>query len=261
MPILQRLLIKVLKDEYRELNVRNSSYSLRAYAKRLQLAAPELNSFLHRKRKFSVKKSLKILKNTNLETKKKDKLIDFTKSYKPKFEVYSCSKIYNKISEENFSIIKDWYYYVILCTLEINTKGITKESLSSKIEISDEELSRALIELERLDLISKDGTMYFHAGKNISIERPDNPHFLKQHHRQNIERALSAFDTCDNKTISISGTTFSIPEDKVSEAFSMIDDFRKYFACYFADHDADSVYRLNLQLFPMALKAKDKELK
>ncbi|OIQ16107.1 MAG: hypothetical protein BM556_15725 [Bacteriovorax sp. MedPE-SWde] len=258
MPVLQRVLLKVLKDEFKSLNEKNKSFSLRAYARKLNLAAPELNSFINRKRKFSTKKSIDIINKTKLDNIKKNSILSFIESYKSQFEVFSCSGMYQEIEEVKFSKIKDWYYYVILSVLELNKKGASKTFLNSKINIDSDKLDNALIMLEELKLIYTNKGRYFFGDKKISARDFAKPESLREHHKQNITLAIESIEKYQRDQRSISGSTFYIDQDRLPEAFRMIDEFRKYFACYFADESSDSVYRVNIQLFPMVLNAKEK---
>jgi uncharacterized protein (TIGR02147 family) len=259
MPLLQKVIRNVLVKEFETIRKLNSSYSLRAYAKKLNLAGPELSSFINKKRNFSITKTMSILDKTKLSDRKKDKLKKFIGDYREAYSIYSCKGMYSKINDHSFSDIKDWYFYVILCLLELNEGGCSLEFIESKLEIEKERVVFALETLINLELVKKECERYYFLGNHLTTTKKIKSESLRDHHKQNIFQALNAIEAYPTDLRSISGNTFNIDKNRLPEAFDMIDNFRQFFACYFSNEDSDSVYRLNLQLFPMILDGVEKE--
>lgn len=258
MSVLNNMVKNILNKEFSQIREKNKAFSLRAYARKLSLAGPELSTFLNDKRKFSNNKIIDIINRTKVDQSTKKKIIEFIKSHELLFNVYSVTTLFNKVNEHSFDQIKDWYYYAILCLLEKSPQGLDTQGIIKKINIDENCAQDALDKLCEMELIYLQDGAYHFGHKYLTTSKNTKSQSLREHHRQYIEKAIESIEGTDVKERSISGMTFCIDKSKVKEAFEMIDNFRQYFGCYFSTGDTDSVYRINIQFFPVIKDGQDK---
>lgn len=120
---------------------------------------------------------------------------------------------------------------------------------------SARKIRQAMGLLERIGLIRKDADGIWQARDHFlrdgsSAQAPMIRHF----HRQSMMLALESIESIPKELRDLSSLTVSIPSDGYPRLTEMIRDFRARLLATVAEmRECDSVYQLNLQLFPLAL--------
>lgn len=169
--------IHFLKSILKEKAEINSSYSLRAFAKKLGLSPGALSLILNRKKKLSVERAYEVAKALDLNTEEteyfmtliqlegaksealKIQYLEKVKSLNPKIN-QSTNLKQAILSLEHFKLISHWYGLAILELIstpkgEWNLKTITKKMGLSKIDV--ELILERLLKLELIEE-KKDGS-------------------------------------------------------------------------------------------------------
>lgn len=158
---------------------------------------------------------------------------------------------YGEFDMATAEVISSWEHSAILATLELpRFKGDTK-TIAKRLNIPMGIAMEALHRMEKLGIVSKQGAYWKLTGKNMSTPSNIPNSRLRQGHRQHIERALESLDNDSVNVRDITGITMAINSDKLDEAKTLIQDFRRRLSGFLETGTCDSVYRLNVQLFPL----------
>ncbi len=243
---------------------RNSSYSLRSFAKSIGLAPSTLTEVLQGKKNISYERAVKIAHNlqfseseseyfcllTQLESAKSLELKSIIQS-----KLASLSKCFNKadVSLDQFKLIADWYHLPILALSELDGFDLTPKNIAEKLSISAIEAENALERLIRMDLLVQNK-----AGKFISshgsffTETPLANESLKKYHEQTLKLAIEALDRDIPNEKIIATENISIDTDDIKQYSQAIDKFLSHVnEIRSKSKKKNDAYHLGIQFFSL----------
>jgi DNA-binding Lrp family transcriptional regulator len=247
--------IEWLRAEYILRRGRNPSYSLRSFAKNLDLPASRLSEVLSGKRRLTAAMGLKISDRLLLVPELRDRLINGIKATrsprKPPLK-NSPSQEYKSLSDDVFIVIADWYHFAILSLME--TKGFNRETrwIAQRLGISTIEVTDALERLARLGLTKEIAGKLTPSHHNITTTHDVPSAALKKGHKQQIELALAALLEIPLDKRDITSITMPVDPKKLPMAKDLIREFRRQMSQLLENGDCSEVYSLNIQLIPLS---------
>jgi uncharacterized protein (TIGR02147 family) len=165
-------------------------------------------------------------------------------------------RYHSPLLASQYNYFSHWYFVVVRELVGLPGFKEDMEWISKEINpaISTSEAKTALEELEKLGLIVRDKS-----GKltqaDAHLETPDevvSSSFAKCH-KDFIKRAGESIDTVSREKRDISGVTFGMSVEAMEKIKERIHAFRKEIVDIASQHpDPNSVYQLNLQIFPLA---------
>lgn len=233
---------KELKNLLAERQSRNPSYSIRALARDLEVSSTALHGVLTNTRHFSKKNlenlSLKLgwspqqleaaLENVNT-------LEDTTESF---------------LTGDRFSMIADWIHLAILNLAKI--PGVSADSVSERLGLDPLHCEQALERLERLEFIEITAEGLLKRREPSFGTSEDTPsQAIRAFHYKNLTKAQDALQNVPVHQRDF--LTIAAPTNgkKIAELKKMIQEFRKQVMQVLETSEPDSVYFLNVQLYPV----------
>ncbi len=263
----------VIKNHFENRIKKNSRYSLRAYARDLDIPASRLSDILNAKSGLSLVNAEKIAKNLNLSQKEKELFLnqvlaahgrsDKTRKIAKKYIAETKEKDlgFSEIDLDTFKIISDWYHYAILDLVE--TYSFTEDSkwISDRLNVSKFQVDQALGRLKKLNLLEAKKDKIKSLNKTIATPSDIPSQAIKDFHRQILEKAIEAIDFQSVEERDI--TTITIPLDLtlMKELKRKIKNFRRDINNWVKSHNLrpEEVYCLNFNLFRLTKKYKEGE--
>ncbi|MBD65127.1 MAG: hypothetical protein CME62_07970 [Halobacteriovoraceae bacterium] len=256
--------IQTLESYLKEAKKRNSSFSLRSFAKFLEMSPSSLSLILKGKRPLTKDAATKFIGKLNLSDDEKEiflkHVVDFEyfrlnetekkeRSLKQKIE-------FKQLKDDEFKLISDWYYLVILNLTELPNFQEDLEWLSLTLGISKKNARDALNVLQRLNLIFKDEKGKLRrTDKPINFSSPIPNKNIQKYHKSNLIRAIDSVTSVEPERRELSSATMPICSKNLSEAKKMIQNFTIELSQFLQQGDElDDVYSINLQLFPQTRK-------
>lgn len=242
------MLIAHLRTEFAARTLRNPRYSLRAFAKSLDVDASTLSALLRNKRPLSAKTAKKLIDGLDIQDPAQRRRI-FTNSLdhgaapEPQF---------SELDLETFEVISSWEHFAILAFLEISDAKTEVRAIAKALDISIDSASQAVARLEGLGLIKKISGKWGLTGRNLSTPSNTPSAALRKNNRQHIELSLASLERDPIDRRDITGITMAIDPQKLPEAQKLIKEFRRSLSAYLESGNKQSVYRLNIQLFPLS---------
>lgn len=143
---------------------KNPSYSLRAFSRDLEVPCSRLSEILNGKVGLSEGRAVSLATKLNLSPSERDFFVDLALSEHARSAVLrdmalqrvkSREEAFEKIGEEQFAVISDWYHLAITQVLQLKDFEGTIENIAQRLGLTPEITERALERLEHLKLVQK----------------------------------------------------------------------------------------------------------
>ncbi len=245
-----------LEMEFKKRIGRRPRYSMRAFARDLEIGVSTLSEVLSGKASLS-KDRIQILgAKIGLTPEQINHWVDLV--------IISHSKNQSKVKEarqrlnkkkldlELFKLISDWYYLAILELLEIAPQ-LKPIQMAKRLGIGLNEVTQAIDRMLKLGFLYEEGGEYCIALGDISIGNEMASEAIKKFHNQMLKKAQEALVTQDLRERDFQSWIFSIRKQDLSGFKKEIQEaLLPIIYKYEGKSDKDSVYNLSYQLFDIA---------
>lgn len=243
------MLHQYLLQEFEKRSLANPNYSLRAFARDLEVHSGTLSGILNQRRAVGSKTLAHIMKKLPLSASEKKKILS---TLMMPSQVRAEATPF--IEEEVLNIIKDWEHYAILAYLQLNKAKKTPGDIAKALRLPQPKLLRALSNLEKTGLVIRDGNNIKATCDGLVTTRGIPSPALREAHLQYIEKAKSALTDFSTNERDITGTTMAVSYKNLPKAKELIQQFRLELSELLEQGEVDEVFRLNIQLFPLTYK-------
>lgn len=240
-----------LRDYFLEAQRKNSSFSLRAYAKKLQISPSALSEILNGKRRVSMALAQKLLIQIGKDPKEQHRILNqFTNgSSGPDSEDILT------LSADQFHIVSDWYHFAILSLAE--TKGFQADAkwIAGRLGISLVQSEAAMERLERLQMVKWDRKKKKATLTGKEFRSPDDVALqaIRQSHLQDLELAEQAILQVPIERRDFTSMTMAIDAKKLPQAKKLIREFQDKISGLLETGSKDEVYKLCIHLLPLSV--------
>jgi uncharacterized protein (TIGR02147 family) len=241
------MLVDYFKKEYHSRLSRNACYSLRSFARSLDIHPGTLSAILNGKRPLTFKAARHLLKTFPISPTEREELLyaDFEDAHS------TLASEETPIQEDALNMIANWEHYAILSLLRLPRFRANTETIAKRLKVRASCALGALKRLERLGLIKKENGRWKRITKSIRTTTDIPSKALRKAHLQYLHKAIESLNRHAVEQRDISGITMAIDYKRLPQAKKMIQKFRQQLAQFLETDQPDSVYRLNLQLFPL----------
>lgn len=235
-----------LEFELRERRRKNPKYSLRAFAKALQISPSHLSHILSGKRVVKASVAIRLAKVLDLTSTETIGLLQ-EELGNPK----ASQNDFQILGLDEFGLIASWHYYAILGLANLKSNIATPEWIAQKLQISTETAKRCFKELVRLGYVDivghqfKQATEYFVTPIDVPSE------IARRYHKQSLQLAAQKIDSVDVRQREYNSMTLPINPRKLSVAKKLIRSFTKRFTEEMSRGHNSEVYNLCIQFFPL----------
>jgi Helix-turn-helix. len=228
---------------------RNPRYSLRAFAKSLEVDPSTLSQILSGKRSLT-KRSIRSF--TDRIGASPEELQEFGLLSGPEQDGVA-EKAFQQVALDTFSVMAEWYHYAILELTYVDGFQASARWISHKLGITAEEAKAAIERLQRLGLLLVDANSMTKSARHLTNQSSVNTSAAhRELQRQVIEKALLAVDECIPSEKDITSMTMAIDETKMDQARDMIRKFRRELCALMEDGKQTRVFNLTVQLYPLS---------
>lgn len=241
------MLLGILREEFTTRQKRNARYSLRAFARALQIHSSTLSAIMSGKRKITPQQAQRILRVLEIPPKERKVILLNLMSEGKDAQIF-----YHTLSDDIFSVVASWEHFALLSCLDLTSTGQTEKALAAKLKISETEAREALLRLKRFNLVLQVDNLWHATGKSFTTNDQVPSEACRQNNREYITKALASLENHSVEDRDISGITMAISSKKLPAAKKIIQNFRREMAEFLETDPKDEVYRLNIQLFPLS---------
>lgn len=223
---------------------RNPRYSLRSYAKKIGLSSGSLSDILKKKRRLTPQLGRKLLSKLDLEESSKLKILKMIEAEE--------NQTILLVAQEANKLIKKWYYFPVLNLLEITPASTSLDEISKRLNISKKQAQESLRFLVKKKFISLNPNGRGYQVHSNAWKTTDNiaDEVIRSAHRKGLDLAKKALDiSVDSRDY----TSIVFPGNS-KQLYKVRTEIRKLLmkiSKIMATGSVDTVYKLNVQLFPL----------
>lgn len=183
-------LVVLLNHEFDLLQARNSSYSLRAFAKKLEINPSGLSLILRGKRNVSLKMAKQLLDKLGIENSKKQDILKIE-------EEITEHRVLNK---DILYVLSEWYYDALLELIKLKDFKTDLNWISDALGLPVDTVNEALSRLERLNFIDRSESEWkvLDFGYSFNSNVYTNA-ILKKYQRNALNNSKKALDSYSKK--------------------------------------------------------------
>ncbi len=248
-------LIKIVRSRFLEMQTRNPSYSVRAYAKRLGMGASTLSMVLSGQRQCSKKVAAQIADRLMLDPLDRASVLEKT-DLKNKKQTSEHVLSYLKVSNDQFVAFSEWSYMAILNLVRMKSFKNDPSWIAGRVGITEKQVVEALDRLQRLGMLITDENGKLkrsHEAYRTSDDIADVT--IRKGHFQTLDLAKKSLEEDEIDIRDFSWLTMSVKQSQMKEMKEFIRKFQTEFVELFAkNEDPDEVYRLAVQMIPLTKK-------
>lgn len=241
-----------LASELRRRQRINSNYSLRAFARDLEMNPGFLSSVMAGKRQLSTENSISVSQKLGFGPEQVFELLQLSQGKssmadgRTKFEPFATLQL------DSFEAIADWYHFAILELTYCDKLRSSPIQIASRLGISVQEAKEAVARLLRLGLLVKENNVLKKTSAFIATptDRPNRS--LRSHQAQMLEKAKVALEQQSIHERDITGITFACPASKIPDVKKEIQKFQRAIAKLVEGEPPAEVYQLGVQFFRLS---------
>ena len=255
--------IQTLIEESFELRrLKNPSYSKRAFAKFLGISSGGLSKILAAKQGVSIEMANMICDKLGLSQNEKEIILcEVSSKYsrgKEKKSYYQrkldeLKKEKKTISDDEFSLISNWYHFAILKYISLNHVQKTEHiKIATALSLDLEIVDQAILRLQRLILLNIDENNTYASCQDYIATQTDIPsRAIKSYHEQIISKASLALYDKPVTEREYSANMIGIDKEDLSLIKERIRKFKRELINEFGKKKDANLYAFTLQLFEL----------
>ncbi|WP_374080290.1 TIGR02147 family protein [Bdellovibrio bacteriovorus] len=214
---------------------KNPSYSLRAYARDLEVPCSRLSEILNGKVGLSESRAMNLAVKLNLAPSEKDFFVDLALSEHARSavlrdmalkRVQAREEAFEKFGEEQFAVISDWYHSAIAELLNLNDFEGTLENIANRLGLSADTTEKALERLEALQIINKANGKWVSNNNKYSSSFGGSSEGARNFFMQMQQKANEAMEPGNKKRWDMGCTLVPTNIQKAKEISKKIREFR-----------------------------------
>lgn len=242
---------------------KNSNYSIRAFARDLNMSPSSISEGWSSDRGMSGKSLEKISQRLKLNRKARGHLLDLSlatqhKNVGVRREADLRLKERNKESEvkkldlEKFKVISEWFHAAIMELAVLPDFQSNTQWIATRLNITEAQASMAMERLLMLEMMEVKNGRWVPSGKEMmSTSSPTPSSAIRQYHRQMIEKSLKSLFEDAPEVRDLNSMIMAVPAEKIGE---FRDQFRVFFHQFWEKMEPtekNEVYALNMQFIPL----------
>ncbi|MGE3973983.1 MAG: TIGR02147 family protein [Bdellovibrionales bacterium] len=258
----------MLNEELISRTERNSRYSVRSFARSLNLDSGALSQILSGKRIPSVKVAAKLIERLGLSPDEKATFLSslaeihcnrklqrtrkFFKDISTEIKSVTGRVQYRDLSLDLFRTIADWHHYAILELTFVDGFSSNPRWIAAELGISISEANLAIARLKELGFLSdEDGELKKSTPPLLTSDRTLTTSAHKKRQKQILAKAIEAIDEVPLEFRNHSAMTMAIDPKKIPEAKKKIQTFLDDLSVFLESGKKTQVYEASVCLFPI----------
>lgn len=233
---------------------KNPRYSVRAFARSLNVDHSTLSQILRGKRSLTKKMVSKLAKSLDLTP---SQLNGFLKGPAKSEET---TQEYQQLSLDTYTLISDWYHYAIFELLTVRHFKQDAAWIAQTLNISTTEAQNALDRLKRTGLLVVDSKGLWKQGAThvTTVNNEFTAAAFRNLQKGLLQLSLNALEQTPFELRDHSSMTMAIHTKRIPEAKKRIRKFRRELCEWLqTDSDRNAVYEMVLSFFPVTFPTKE----
>lgn len=249
-------------DQFEKRRGQTKSYSLRAFAKDLDLKPSTLSDVLNERYGVSCEAATKIAKNLEFTEEETQFFCDLVESKHGRsraervsanirLKKYQLAPEQNRLSEDVIELYNHWYHFAILELYSVfPDENLTAEKAAALLRISVHEAGNAMERLYRVGFLVEENGKTIRKVDHTMANVPVPTDSIRTFHRQVLALASEAISTQPINKRKFISSVFSMDSSRIAECREFLERAHaEFIAKYEESEKPDSVHCVALQLF------------
>ena len=244
-----------INSEYKKRKERNPNYSLRSFARWLNVSPAQLSQMMTGKRSITLKTMKKINDRLGLSPASSQDLVQTLLKQKNILQP-DVIRTVKDLKEDEFRLVSDWYHLAILSLTKVRAAKSDPRWVARRLGIKVEDANQALLRLERMGLLELK-PVFRQIGEPFEVISDVSSAAIQKYHKQNLGLAIEKVESTDVSVRQFQSITFPMNPALVKVLKKEIDEFLNRSFDKSQGPNPTEVYNLNVQLFPVTDMTKE----
>lgn len=243
-----------LNSELAKRQRENSHYSLRAFGRDIGIHPSTLSLILKGKRRLPLKNLDQVVQSLELTPIQETLFRESLYKTKAKLDQIKLSQEYLKqyiIDENYYYIIAEWEHYAVLSLIETKNFKSSPAFIAKRFNLTLKRAKDVIKNLMDAELIELKNGEYVLKHGPLRTTEDITSKALQSSHLETLDLAKAKLKEVDVELRDFSSSTIAINMNKLTEAKTIIREFRRKLSNLLRDGDKGEVYQLAVQLFPL----------
>lgn len=247
----QELILNYLANELAKRKKKNTSYSLRSFARDLGIPAGRLSQYFSMKRTISKEVSDKLADALSLSPLQRQA-----------WQLDENKYQFLELDQTQFEMISDPMHFEILTLMETENFISENKWIAKRLGYSTIEVSEALRRLDRIGLIKLEGKKWVLINKNGHKTTDGiSSRAIKKAHKAQMEKCIDALDNISVDLRDITSILVATDPEQLHLVKEKIRKFRRSLSSQLSTHSKKEVYQLSIQFIPITKNGGNSENK
>lgn len=245
--------ISLLERELLLRQERSPLYSLRAFARDMNVHPSTLSLALKGKRNIPLAQASFIAQELNLNPEERTLFVESNQGFN-RLDLIKIQSHEQKfiLDETHDKIVKEWEHLVVLELFNIKSFKASVAEVSSKLDITLDRATEVLENLIECDLLTADENGVYPTHKKSVRTSEDVPsEVIRQSHFESLEFGKKKLENIPVEMRDFSKIVMSFDKNNISEAKAIIREFRRKMDAFSKSGNHDEVFQLAIQFYPM----------
>lgn len=233
----------------------NPQYSLRAFARDLDIHPGTLAKVINGERPLPLKNSKTVMNKLKLGPADQTRFMESLLRRKTNIDNIKIDPLDARhiVDESNYKVLAEWEHFIVTDLFDLPEFEATLEAVSKRLDITT---IRAEVVIENLitsGLLTKDenGKLY-RVHSSIKTTEDIKSQALKDAHQETLQIGMKKLEEIEVELRDFSSSAMAIDLDQLLEAKTIIREFRQKMAALLRDgQNKTDVYQLAIQFYPL----------
>lgn len=233
---------------------KNAAYSLRAFAKDLEIDSSNLSAIFQKKRSLPYSRAGHIAKKLRLSPKESALFVASTMRKQMRLDSIQVKEDSKKylLEDKYYKIISEWEYYALLQLLQVKRFDSSVDWIANRLGISESRARQVLGNLIELGFIKEDPKKgYIRLSPSLETSEDIESQALQVSHIENLNLGKEKLEKVPVDKRDYSSITIAINPDKIPAAKAVVREFQEKLYALLSQGEKTEVYQFNCQLFPL----------
>lgn len=249
----QSYYIEVMKGHLLNKQMANPSYSLRAFARDVNIHPSTLSLILKGKRSLTFKDAQGVQSKLNLSPVETTRFMGSVLRAKASIDDIKIPSFDERhiIDDTHFQVIAEWEHYTVLELFGLKDFHCTQSEIALRLNIP---LERAEVVIENLlsaGLLSLQDGQLNKVHEDIKTTEDISSLALKASHEETLRLGIDKLNSVSLELRDFSSATLAVDLEKIPEAKNIIREFRMKMRALLSSGNKSEVYQLSIQFYPL----------
>lgn len=233
---------------------KNPQYSLRSYARDLAIHPSTLSQVLKKTRPLPIKNSYHVVEKLELSPKERTLFLESlfkTKTALDDIEISESDERF-MLDESYYRVIAEWEHYAVLTLFDLKKFKGTISEISERLGCTE---NRAEVVVDNLLtsglLITDTKGVLKKRHAQLRTTEDISSQALRQSHKENLDIGKQKLDEVEVTLRDFSAMTVAVDLEKITEAKTIIREFRQKMSALLVNGNKTEVYQLAIQFYPL----------